>query len=531
MYLKKVITTYKGKTREYAQVVKSVRREDGKSSIEVVKSLGRMKTAEDWERAKKIKDALENEEDVVRLKDIDITEQYELGLSWAAEGLWNKYKIGTAIQKALEKRKHQFNFEQITFMLAVTRLYNPGSDLSSYRWIKNRAWPRITVKPHWIYRTLDLLAEEKLSIEETLFKTLKKRLNLDLTLVFYDLTSTYFEGEGPDLAEYGYSRDHRKDRKQLVLGVVLADSIPIAHRVWPGNTHDSTTLEETAQDLKERFGIEEMVFVADRGVFKENMGDLDHYISSVRRRKSRLSERLLREDVPGSQDKRAIEVHAKEGKRYILCLDENRREQDLAKLADTVKEGETFLEDLRKRFQCSGRGRPLTEEGVWKQIHKTLGRSRRLFQIEIHAQERALIWKGDQKALEYEQAISGKFLLVTTTDLEPEVVMTEYKNLQQVEHCFNDLKNCLKLRPVYHWTDTRTRGHVFVCVLSLLLEKLMEKHTKRTFREIKETLEPVRVNRIEVYGKVIYKRNSISQAGKEVLSDLGVEPPPRVLIV
>ena len=531
MYLKKVITTYKGKMREYAQIVKSVRREDGKSSIEVVKNLGRMKTAEDWERAKKIKDALENEEDVVRLKDIDITKQYELGLSWVAEGLWNKYKIGMAIQKALEKRKHQFNPEQITFMLVVTRLYNPGSDLSSYRWIKNRGWPRITVKPHWLYRTLDLLAEEKLSIEETLFKTLKKRLNLDLTLVFYDLISTYFEGQGPDLAEYGYSRDHRKDRKQLVLGVVLADGIPIAHRVWPGNTHDSTTLEETVQNLKERFGIEEVVFVADRGVFKENMGDLDHYISSVRRRKSRLSERLLREDVPGSQDKRAVEVHSEEGKRYILCLDENRREQDLEKLADTVKEGETFLEDLRKRFQCSGRGRPLTEEGVWKQIHKTLGRSRRLFQIEIHAQERALIWKGDQKALEYEQAISGKFLLVTTTDLEPEVVMTEYKNLQQVEHCFNDLKNCLKLRPVYHWTDTRTRGHVFVCVLSLLLEKLMEKHTRRTFREIKETLEPVRVNRIEVYGKVIYKRNSISSTGKEVLSELGIEPPPRVLIV
>jgi transposase len=531
MYLKKVINTYKGKTREYAQIVKSVRREDGKSSIEVVKSLGRMKTAEDWERAKKIKDALENEEDVVMLKDIDITDQYELGLSWAAEGLWDTYKIGTAIQKALEKRKHQFNPEQITYMLAVNRLYNPGSDLSSYRWIKNRAWPRITVKSHWIYRTLDLLAEEKLSIEETLFKTLKKHLHLDLTLVFYDLTSTYFEGEGPDLAEYGYSRDHRKDRKQLVLGVVLADAMPIAHRVWPGNTHDSATLEETVQDLKERFGIGDVVFVADRGVFKENMGDLDHYISSVRRRKSGLSERLLREDVAGSQDKRAVEVHSEEGKRYILCLDENRREQDLEGLADTVKVCTRFLEDLKERFHCSGRGRPLTEEGAWKQIHKTLGKSRRLFQIEIHAQERALTWKVDQKALEYEQAIAGKFLLVTTTDLEPEVVMTEYKNLQQVERCFNDLKNCLQLRPVYHWTDNRTRGHVFVCVLSLLLEKLMEKHTRRTFREIKETLEPVRVNRIEVYGKVIYKRNSISQRGKEVLSDLGVEPPPRVLIV
>jgi transposase len=530
MYLKKVIITYKGKTREYAQIVKSVRREDGKSSIEVVKSLGRMKTEEDWERARKIKEALEKDEEVVTLKDINITEQFELGLSCAAEGLWDKYGIGKALQKGFETRKPQFNPEQIAFMLVVNRLYEPGSDLSSYHWIKNRAWPRITVKKHWIYRTLDLLAVEKKRIEDELFKKLKKHLDLDLSLVFYDLTSTYFEGKGPELAEFGYSRDHRKDRKQLVLGVVLADSIPIAHRVWPGNTHDSATLEETVQDLKERFRIKEVVFVADRGVFKGNMGNLDSYIGAVRRRKSQLSERLLSTDVPGSEKKRAAEVHAEKEKRYILCLDEDRRRQDLEGLSQTVAECKTFLEDLKERFECTGRGRPLTEEGVWKRIHKKLGRSRRLFQIEIDAKEK-LIWELDQKALTYERAIAGKFLLVTTTDLEPERVMEEYKNLQDVERCFNDLKNVLKLRPVYHQTDRRTKGHVFVCVLSLLLEKLMEKHTNKPFREIKETLEPVRVNRIEVYGEEIYKRNSISSRADEVLCALGVEKPPKAMIV
>jgi len=194
-----------------------------------------------------------------------------------------------------------------------------------------------------------------------------------------------------------------------------------------------------------------------------------------------------------------------------------------------VEECKTFLEDLTQRFECKGRGRPLTEEGAWKRIHKKLGRSRRLFQIKINAKKK-LAWELDQKALKYERAIAGKFLLVTTTDLEPERVMEEYKNLQKVERCFNDLKNVLKLRPVYHWTDRRTKGHVFVCVLSLLLEKLMEKHTNKTFREVKEKLEPLRVNRIEVYGEEIYKRNSISSGGDEVLSALGVENPPKVLV-
>jgi transposase len=345
------------------------------------------------------------------------------------------------------------------------------------------------------------------------------------------LTSTYFEGKGPQLAEFGYSRDHRKDRKQLVLGVVLADSIPIAHRVWPGNTHDSATLEETVEDLKKRFKIKEVVFVADRGVFKGNMGTLHHYICSVRRRKSKLSEELLSKDVPGSEKKRATEVHSEEGKRYILCLDEDRRDVDLEKLAETVEKCTTFLEDVKERFESTGRGRPLTEEGVWKRIHKKLGRSRRLFGIKIDAKKGELAWVLDQKALEYEKAIAGKFLLITTTDLEPEIVMKEYKNLQEVERCFDDLKNLLKLRPVYHQTDRRTKGHVFVCVLSLLLEKLMEKHTNTPFREVKDKLEPVRVNRIEVYGEELYKRNSISAGADKVLSDLGIERPPEVLIV
>ncbi|MGD2248853.1 MAG: IS1634 family transposase [Candidatus Methanofastidiosia archaeon] len=531
MYLKKVTTTYKGKTHEYAQIVKSVRRADGKSSIKVVKSLGRMKTEKDWERARKIKDAMEKGEEIVRLKDVTITEQFELGVSWAAEKLWDRYGIKTAVREGLKTRKAQFNFEQIALMLVVHRLYNPGSDLSSYRWIKKRAWPRITIKKHWIYRTLDLLAEEKKRIEDILFKKLKKQCNLDLSLVFYDLTSTYFEGKGPELAEFGYSRDHRKDRKQLVLGVVLADSIPIAHRVWPGNTHDSQTLKETVEDLKKRFKIKEVVFVADRGVFKGNMGNLHHYICAVRRRKSKLSEKLLSKDVPGFKKKRAAEVHSEEGKRYILCLDEDRRNLDLKKLTETVKECTTFLEDLTERFESTGRGRPLTEEGAWKRIHKNLGKSRRLFKIKIDAKKGELAWVLDQKALEYEKAIAGKFLLITTTDLEPEIVMKEYKNLQEVERCFDDLKNLLKLRPVYHQTDRRTKGHVFVCVLSLLLEKLMEKHTNTPFREVKDQLEPVRVNRIKVYGEEIYKRNKISAGADKVLSDLGIERPPEVLIV
>ncbi|MFB6217067.1 MAG: hypothetical protein ABEJ72_08900, partial [Candidatus Aenigmatarchaeota archaeon] len=86
-------------------------------------------------------------------------------------------------------------------------------------------------------------------------------LDLSLDLVFYDLTSSYFEGEGPDLADFGYSRDHRSDREQIVLGVVMCGGVPIAHEVWKGNTVDKSTLKETVERLRSRFQIENMIFV------------------------------------------------------------------------------------------------------------------------------------------------------------------------------------------------------------------------------------------------------------------------------
>ncbi|KXA88664.1 hypothetical protein AKJ62_04705 [candidate division MSBL1 archaeon SCGC-AAA259D14] len=531
MHLKRVTSKHKGKTYEYAQIVKSVRREDGKSSIEVVKSLGRMESEEDWERAEKIKEAMEKDEKIVRLKDVEIEKQFELGLGWVAEELWDRHGIGKSLMNAFESRKHEFDPEKIAFMLTVNRLYRPGSDLSAYRWIRERGWPRVEIEKQWVYRTLDPLVEEKEEIEKNMLQELKNNLDLDLSLVFYDLTSSYFEGEGPELAKFGYSRDKRKDKKQLVLGVVMADSVPIAHRVWPGNTDDSSTLEKTVQDLKDRFGIEEMVFVADRGVFKGNLEDLDHnYIGSVKKRKSNLSEKLLPKNVPGSKEKRTAEIHTDGKKRYILCLDEDRREKDLENLEETVEEGESFLEDLEQRFKSKGRGRPMTEEGAWKRIHKNLGRSKRLFQIKVEEKNRKIEWELDQEALEYEKTIAGKFLLVTTTDLKPDKVMEEYKNLKDVEQAFDDLKNILKLRPIGHRTSKRAKGHIFICILSLILAKLMEKHTGRTFENMKEKLEPLKTNQIKIHGEKIYKRNTINPEQEEILSELDVEKPPKTLV-
>ncbi len=535
MNLKKVTTRYGGKTHEYAQIVRSVRREDGKPSQKVVKSLGRMKTRRDWAWAQSVLEAMEKGEKLVRLKELEIKHQLELGVIWAGERIWGESGIQRALAGSFAGRKVGFDLERIVFLLVVNRLYNPSSDLSALRWIREKAYTETRVKKQWIYRSLDVLAEEKDRIEENLFKNLKESLDLSLDLVLYDLTSSYFEGVGPELAMYGYSRDHRPDRKQLVLGVVMADGIPIAHRVWAGNTADKSTLKKAVADLRERFGIKKVVLVADRGVVSlPNLGELEEigydYVFSTKRRRDRLVEELLIKDVSGSGRLRAEEVHSTNGRRYILCLDEETREARLKTLRHVREEAEEELHELRERFEKSrsgkSRGRPISREGGVRQVDKILGTSKRLFNVTV---DPTIEWKLNAKAWRYEKAIAGKFLLVTTSDLEPSQAMESYKDLKDVEQAFDELKNLLKLRPIYHRVDKRVKGHVFVCILALLLKRLMEKKTGQTFREIMDRLERLKVNVIEVEGEEIYQRNQIDHAQEEILKELAVEEPPKIL--
>ncbi|KXA97447.1 hypothetical protein AKJ39_03285, partial [candidate division MSBL1 archaeon SCGC-AAA259J03] len=327
MHLKKVTNKYKGETREYAQIVQSVQREDGQITQETIRSLGRMESEEDWEWAKSVLEAMKKGEKLVRLKRLEIDRQLELGGIWVSDEIWRRYGIQKALMNSFSGRNHDFNLERIAFLLAVNRFYDPSSDLSALEWINERAYSQTGAKKDWVYDTLKVLVEEKEKVERKILENLKSKLGPSLDLVFYDLTSTYFEGVGPGLAEFGYSRDGRPDRVQIVLGIVMADGVPIAHRAWPGDTADKSTLEEAVEDLKERFDIRNVIFVADRGIISsDNLEELKDegydYILSTKRRKEDMVEDLLVKDVPGDGKIRTEEVHSEDGRRYILCLNE-----------------------------------------------------------------------------------------------------------------------------------------------------------------------------------------------------------------
>ncbi|KXA89986.1 hypothetical protein AKJ57_04605 [candidate division MSBL1 archaeon SCGC-AAA259A05] len=542
MFLKKNRVKKNGKVYEYAKIVRSVRDEDGNPTHEIVRNLGRMKTEEDWEWAESVLEAMEKEEEVPEIRDLEVKGQFEYGGVLAAGELWEEHGVKDALIGSIEDRKPEFCFERIVFLLAVNRLYEPSSDLSAYRWINERVYPREDLEKQWIYRSLDLLAEEKEVIEENLFEKLMDSLDLSLDLVFYDLTSSYFEGEGPELVDFGYSRDHRSDREQIVLGVVMCEGVPIAHEVWKGNTVDKSTLKETVEQLEKRFEIESMVFVADRGVMTipnlEELEDVGYeYILSTKRRKDDLAEKLLEKKVSGDEKQKAEEVHREKveddtTRRYILCLDQKTRKERLETLKEVRKEKEKELKDLGDRYEKSrkgqGRGRPMTKQGAMNQAGKILGKNKRLFDVNINE---TIEWELDEEAWKHEKAMAGKFLLVTTSNLKPDKIMEAYKDLKDVEKAFDELKNFFKIRPIYHRTDKRVKGHVYVCILALLLKRLIEKKTDEPFNKTMQELEKLKVSEMEFRGKKILQRNEIKKPQKQLLETMEIMEPPKVLDV
>jgi len=307
-------------------------------------------------------------------------------------------------------------------------------------------------------------------IEEALFGETRDLFS-GLDLVFFDTTSIYFEGEGGEtIGEYGHSKDHRPDRKQMVVGVILdAEGRPVCCELWPGNTTDVTTLIPIVDRLKHRFHIQSICVVADRGMISRDTikrlqaADRNvRYILGARLRsvKEIYAEVLSRggryHEVYGakknSKDPAPLKVKEVrvEDRRYIVCHNEDQAKKDRI-------DREAIVAALRD--QLSRGAKSLVGNKGYRKFLKT--RSGGAFEI-------------DQAKIESEARFDGKWVLQTDTDLTASECALKYKELWMVEQLFRSMKSIIETRPIYHKCDETIRGHVFCGFLALVLLKELQ---------------------------------------------------------
>lgn len=404
------------------------------------------------------------------------------GLLFALKQLADSVGLTAALGKA--------RLGKLALFLVLARVAHQGSRLSAVRWARDHAVAEILGLRGFdeddLYAALDDLCARQERIEQALYRHYLKRRGAPPTLFLYDVTSSYLEGEHNELAEFGYNRDGKRGKLQIVIGL-LADreGEPLAARVFAGNTADPTTVAAQIRIVKEQFGVEELVFVGDRGMVKsKGKQALEQaglrYISALTDPQIR---RLLSAGTLqlGMFDEQVCEVEAA-GVRYLLRKNEAEAAREQHRLEDKLAKLSRKVEQRNEQVRRSPRCRP--EAGPrnlrpWMTRHKLTGLA------ELRLEGRTMVLKLDQTAIERAMELAGCYVVVSDVpreQLSGQEVHDSYVSLQKVERDFRQMKTgLLEVRPVFVRKESRTRGHVFCCLLALKLSREIERRLKATF--------------------------------------------------
>ena len=461
----------------------------------------------------------------------------------AVSGAWNLLGLSAALEQAGIKGDTTFDAATLIRMLVVNRLCDPCSKLALLDWLDSVFYEGES-RPsyHHLLRAMDRLIAVKGTAEPKIAQCfLAGREKLDL--VFYDITSTYFEGDrslvDDDLRRYGYSRDGRFDRRQVVIGLVMTrQGIPLCHHVFAGNTVDKTTVAGVVEDLRDRFDLERVVFVGDRGMLSDGNLDLllgeglGFIVAYPLRRNSYATEVVgeLRKQFDREKEIEQFHEDVREQMRFVVAYSPAIARETKAARTERLKKADGWIKEVRHKLaKPAGRGRTPTAQGTYDRIrdylrdHGLLG----YYHVELDA-GRLSITKNKQ-ALAWEETIDG-VLMLGTTDMESpaEEIVRRYKELAEIERGWRSLKSTLLLRPVFHWTEKRIRAHIFVCVLALQMERWMRRKLTgiSSVPRAVEVLRGIKAGELEVGGKLLRVPTKPTEEQRRLLKKLGVPPLP-----
>ena len=483
---------------------------------------------------------------------LEFTGSRPLGGTWALDALWSRLGIGPAMRKLLKGRRLDESAERVLFALVANRALAPSSKLAAARWISQDVM--VTGLPATTddacYRAMDWLLEIRDTLEKKVFDSLADLLNLEVDLLFFDTTSTYFETEEADepvardkngspvtseddaedgkeagFRTWGKSKDHRDDLPQVVIGMaVTRDGIPVRVWCWPGNTADSALIRQVKDDMRD-WSLSRIVWVADRGFTSaENRrylrkGGGSYIIGEKLRSGSAEAEAALSrqgryKDVAGNL--KVKEVKIADDERFVICFNPEAAERDaavrarmIARLDETIRDSDQLSQDKRAEL----RGVISTRPGLNRYLRVTPGG----------------LLRTDAAKAKAEENLDGKYLLRTADPkLSAEDIAVGYKQLLEVERGWRDMKQVIDLRPVYHRKEERIRAHVILCWLALLLARITENACGRTWPELRRELDKIHVGTFAGPAGTFRQRTEITKAQRDILRALKIDAPPRI---
>jgi Transposase DDE domain len=498
---------------------------------------------------------------------LSFVESRSFGGAWLLDQLWRRLGIDKVMTGMLAGTRRDPGTERVLFALVANRALAASSKLHAAGWISRRVHidglPEVSDDA--CYRAMDWLHDVAPELERQVFSQVANLLNLDVDLLFFDTTSTYFEldeadepvdrdahgrvkptkpdaegdtaetgGEADDGDEgttigfraYGKSKDHRPDLPQIVIGMaVTRDGIPVRVWSWPGNTGDSKLIRQVKTDMRD-WTLTRIVWVGDRGFSSAanrralRAGD-HHYILGEKLRgdsadaRAALSRQGRYATVAGNL--RVKQVKLGEGERFVIChnpeaadRDAKIRERLLAQLGELIDASDALTATKRAEL----RGVISTKPGLNRYLRVTPGGLLRIDATKVKA----------------ETNLDGKYLLrATDPHLSTEDIALGYKQLYEVERGWRSMKTDLDLRPVYHRLEQRIRAHVLLCWLALLLVRVTETTTGFTWHQLREHLDELHLGTFTGPAGTYRQRTELTKPQRDIFTKLGLTAPKKII--
>jgi hypothetical protein len=532
----------------YLYLVETVR-ESGKTKQRIIRNLGRKEVVEaagDLDRLARSAARLSQRSMILSLMADGAAPELacrRIGAPLLFERLWQESGCRAVLEALLAGRRFEFAVERAVFLTVLHRLMVSGSDRACEHWRDDyRIEGVAAVQLHHLYRAMAWLGEElpqseqegrtlaprciKDLVEEQLFAR-RRDLFSELSVVFMDTTTLYFEGRGgARLGQTGHSKDYRPHLNQMVVGIIMdQNGRPVCSEMWPGSTADVTTLIPTIDRLRMRFAIGRVCVVADRGMISEaTIAALEQrgleYILGVRERSSKeVYEVVLADPKPSvplviPRGRRPdTELEAKNvgvgDRRYVVCRNRNEAKRDAEVRA-------AVLRSLRERLR--GGDKSLVGNSAYRRYLKTPDHQH--FEI-------------DEQRVAEDARYDGLYVLRTNTRLDALAVMLRYRELLEVEDIFRTTKSILDTRPIYHQTDEAIRGHVFCSFLALVLRKALEDRlvaagAKAEWGALRRELDRLQEVETEQEGKRFILRTPVTGDVGRVFQAVGIALPPNI---
>ena len=538
---------------EYVQIVRSFK-VDGVTKHEVLLNLGR-------------KDEIENnpmfQRLAQRLSELSGLQSMQKDLQSISEAvirnwgytvyrcLWDSLALHECLDSICKRHSRiRFDLAKTGFLMALQHLLEPMSKLGTFEHQERYArLPQLELQH--LYRSLDILSENKDVIEEHIFYQNYNLLNITIDVVFYDVTTFAFESVRADgLRDFGYSKDNKYNEVQVVMGLLIdTEGCPIGYELFNGSTFDGKTMTGALENLKKRFGIRRVVIVADRELNSKinlkNIRDAGHgYIvaSRIRKLSKKLQEEILDASAYAETTGPVVRKGEPEKLRYRIFEQINQVKNEDGQIVELEESLIVTYSERRAQKDRADRERLIEKARTLAvspaKINASFKRGGRKYLKRETNDSEQVTWTVDEETIQRDSRFDGYYGIQTSEqNLKPEEVLSAYHTLWKIEESFRIMKSTLEVRPIFHWTEKRIKGHFVICFLAFLLERKLEQKLSKAGVQnaspdkIREAIKRMEFAELDFRGRSYYIKIKGTDLGNKILKVLRIQPPKTMLPV